>query len=90
MLTDNQRNQTSHSCPGHPRSGPTVTPAPPHPHHIMTKPQSVEVRKKPIFTTALIAGDCVILDAIAKAGLLNKIDVRGVEERWMDQSLPSV
>ena len=35
----------------------------------------MEVKKKPVFTTALIAGDCVILDAIAKAGLLDKIDV---------------
>jgi 3'-phosphoadenosine 5'-phosphosulfate sulfotransferase (PAPS reductase)/FAD synthetase len=35
----------------------------------------VEVRKKPIFTTALIAGDMVLLDAIHKAGLLGKIDV---------------
>merc|ERR1711988_1506550 len=29
----------------------------------------VQDKKKPVFTTALIAGDCVILDAIAKAGL---------------------
>ncbi|CAM9425364.1 unnamed protein product [Chrysoparadoxa australica] len=36
---------------------------------------AADVKKKPIFTTALIAGDCVILDAIAKAGLLDKIDV---------------
>ena len=33
------------------------------------------MKKKPVFTTALIAGDCVILDAIAKAGLLDKIDI---------------
>lgn len=33
------------------------------------------MKKNPVFTTALIAGDCVILDAIAKAGLLNKISV---------------
>jgi len=32
-------------------------------------------KKKPVFTTALIAGDCVILDAIAKAGYLDKIEV---------------
>ena len=32
-------------------------------------------KKNPVFTTALIAGDCVILDAIAKAGLLDKITV---------------
>jgi len=37
--------------------------------------KTVEIKKKPVFTTALIAGDCVILDAIAKAGLLNKVDV---------------
>jgi hypothetical protein len=35
----------------------------------------IETKKRPIFTTALIAGDSVILDAIAKAGLLDKIDV---------------
>ena len=35
----------------------------------------VQDKKKPVFTTALIAGDCVILDAIAKAGLLDKITV---------------
>ena len=35
----------------------------------------VVVKKRPIFTTALIAGDSVLLDAIAKAGLLDKIDV---------------
>ncbi|CAM9194667.1 unnamed protein product [Discosporangium mesarthrocarpum] len=37
--------------------------------------QLVQKKKNPIFTTALIAGDCVILDAIAKAGLLDKIQV---------------
>lgn len=32
-------------------------------------------KKKPVFTTALIAGDCVILDAIHKAGVLDKVEV---------------
>ncbi len=34
-----------------------------------------KLKKNPIFTTALIAGDCVILDAIAKSGLLDQIAV---------------
>lgn len=33
------------------------------------------MKKNPVFTTALIAGDCVILDAISKAGLLDKIQI---------------
>lgn len=37
--------------------------------------KTAEIKKKPVFTTALIAGDCVILDAIAKAGLLDKIEI---------------
>eukprot|EP01041_Mallomonas_annulata_P006465 gene6465-13058_t len=36
---------------------------------------AVNSRERPIFTTALIAGDCVILDAIHKAGLLSKVPV---------------
>lgn len=41
-----------------------------------TDPSLLSQKKKnPVFTTALIAGDCVILDAIAKAGLLDKIQV---------------
>lgn len=32
-------------------------------------------KKSPMFTTALIAGDAVILDAIAKAGLLSKVPI---------------
>ncbi|KAG5185107.1 Phosphoadenylyl-sulfate reductase [Tribonema minus] len=35
----------------------------------------MEVKTKPMFTTALIAGDCVILDALAKAQLLDRVDV---------------
>lgn len=35
----------------------------------------VQERRSPIFTTALIAGDAVLLDAIAKAGLLHRIPV---------------
>ena len=35
----------------------------------------VETRDRPLFTTALIAGDCVILDAICKLGLQDKIQV---------------
>jgi len=35
----------------------------------------VEIKERPIFTTAEIAGDMVILDAIAKAGMLDKIDI---------------
>ena len=40
-------------------------------------------KKNPIFTTALIAGDCVILDAIAKAGLLDKIKVVFVDTYFL-------
>jgi phosphoadenosine phosphosulfate reductase len=36
---------------------------------------AVENKKRPIFTIALIAGDMVILDAIHRAGLLDKIKV---------------
>ena len=36
---------------------------------------AVAQRERPMFTTALIAGDCVILDAIHKAGLLDKISI---------------
>jgi phosphoadenosine phosphosulfate reductase len=36
---------------------------------------AVATRERPMFTTALIAGDAVILDAIAKAGLLSKIPI---------------
>mmetsp|Transcript_7667 Transcript_7667/g.11522 ORF Transcript_7667/g.11522 Transcript_7667/m.11522 type:complete len:311 (+) Transcript_7667:89-1021(+) len=42
-----------------------------------------EIKKRPIFTTALIAGDCVILDAIAKAGLLDKIDIIFVDTYFL-------
>lgn len=41
------------------------------------------MKKNPIFTTALIAGDCVILDAIAKAGLLDKIKVVFVDTYFL-------
>lgn len=37
--------------------------------------QVVETKERPMFTTALITGDCVILDAIHKAGLLDKIPI---------------
>eukprot|EP00035_Acanthoeca_spectabilis_P019624 m.429022 g.429022 ORF g.429022 m.429022 type:complete len:293 (+) comp16935_c0_seq1:591-1469(+) len=37
--------------------------------------RAVETKKRPIFTIALIAGDMVILDAIHRAGLLDKIKV---------------
>eukprot|EP00904_Undaria_pinnatifida_P003436 jgi/Undpi1/13093/HiC_scaffold_8.g02755.m1 len=40
-------------------------------------------KKNPLFTTALIAGDCVILDAIAKAGLLDKIQVVFVDTYFL-------
>ncbi|CAN0278331.1 unnamed protein product [Laminaria digitata] len=40
-------------------------------------------KKSPLFTTALIAGDCVILDAIAKAGLLDKIQVVFVDTYFL-------
>ena len=36
---------------------------------------AVNEKVRPIFTTALIAGDCVILDAIHKAGLLAKVPI---------------
>lgn len=42
-----------------------------------------QVKKSPIFTTALIAGDCVILDAIAKAGLLDKIKIVFVDTYFL-------
>ena len=35
----------------------------------------VDTKERPIFTTALIAGDCVIMDVIAKLGLQDKIKV---------------
>ena len=35
----------------------------------------VRSKQRPMFTTALNAGDCVILDAIHKAGVLNKIPI---------------
>ena len=35
----------------------------------------VETRERPIFTTALIAGDCVIMDVIMKMGYADKIKV---------------
>lgn len=37
--------------------------------------EAISAKERPIFTTALIAGDCVILDAIHKAGLLNKVPI---------------
>lgn len=37
--------------------------------------RAVEVKSKPMFTTALIAGDAVILDALAKANLLSKVPI---------------
>ena len=36
---------------------------------------AVASKERPMFTTALITGDCVILDAIHKAGLLDKIPI---------------
>jgi phosphoadenosine phosphosulfate reductase len=36
---------------------------------------AVTTRQRPMFTTALIAGDNVILDAIAKLGLLSKVPI---------------
>ena len=36
---------------------------------------AVASKKRPIFTTALIAGDAVILDALAKANLLSKVPI---------------
>ena len=40
-----------------------------------TLKEAVASKKRPMFTTALIAGDAVILDAIAKAGLLSKVPI---------------
>lgn len=37
--------------------------------------EAAATKKSPMFTTALIAGDAVILDAIAKAGLLSKVPI---------------
>lgn len=37
--------------------------------------EAISTKQRPIFTTALIAGDCVILDAIHKAGLLSKVPI---------------
>lgn len=42
-----------------------------------------QIKERPIFTTALIAGDCVILDAIAKAGLLSKVDIIFVDTYFL-------
>jgi len=42
---------------------------------ISTLKEAVATKKTPMFTTALIAGDAVILDAIAKAGLLPKVPI---------------
>lgn len=42
---------------------------------IATLNAAVEKKERPIFTIALIAGDCVILDAIHKAGLIDKISI---------------
>lgn len=36
---------------------------------------AVANKERPMFTTALIAGDCVILDAIHKAGLIDKVPI---------------
>merc|ERR1719183_748164 len=40
-----------------------------------TLTQVAETKKCPIFTIALIAGDVVMLDALAKAGLLSKVKI---------------
>ncbi|CAN0063827.1 unnamed protein product [Heterosigma akashiwo] len=40
-----------------------------------TLKKAVEMKKRPIFTTAEIAGDCVLLDAIHKAGLIDKVEI---------------
>jgi phosphoadenosine phosphosulfate reductase len=40
-----------------------------------TLKKAVELKSKPIFTIALIAGDVVMLDALAKADLLSKVEV---------------
>jgi len=37
--------------------------------------KAVESKERPMFTTALIAGDAVILDALAKADLLSKVPI---------------
>lgn len=37
--------------------------------------QAVATKNQPMFTTALIAGDAVILDALARAELLDKVSV---------------
>lgn len=36
---------------------------------------AIAKKERPMFTTALIAGDCVIIDAIHKAGLLDKVPI---------------
>lgn len=36
---------------------------------------AIAAKERPMFTTALIAGDCVILDAIHKAGLLDQVPI---------------
>ena len=37
--------------------------------------EAVDLKEKPVFTTALIAGDAVILDVLAKQKLLSKVPV---------------
>ena len=36
---------------------------------------AIATKERPMFTTALIAGDCVILDAIHKAGILDQVPI---------------
>ena len=50
--------------------------------------QTAESKKNPVFTTALIAGDCVILDAIAKAGLLDKTSVVFIDTYFLFPETP--
>ena len=45
--------------------------------------RAVDTKKRPIFTIALIAGDMVILDAIHRAGLMEKIQII-----FIDTSVP--
>ena len=37
--------------------------------------EAVKTKERPMFTTALIAGDAVILDALHKTGLLSKVPI---------------
>ena len=54
-----------------------------------TLKQAVESKERPMFTIALIAGDVVILDALHKADLLNKVKIVYVDTYVSLRAVPS-